>query len=133
MSISPIEDQSAGRGKGARSLRDVVNAIDNKSDLKNYISSHSSKVPAKPADIKYEQHRVSRTGDTLLHLKLIDAVPTSTRAPDPGPNPPSAGNTKHIFIQTRPSTTTRWANATTYFREKPKPQFTRAATCPSDT
>jgi len=41
-----------------RSLRDQVAQIDNDVDLRNYIISFSNKVPARPAEIVYEQHPV---------------------------------------------------------------------------
>lgn len=39
-----------------KSFRDQVALIDNDGDLRNYITSFSGKVPARPAEIKYEQH-----------------------------------------------------------------------------
>jgi len=41
-----------------KGLRDQVAQIDNEVDLQIYIMSFSDKVPAKPAEIKYEQHPV---------------------------------------------------------------------------
>jgi len=39
-----------------KSLRDQVALIDNDGDLRNYITSFSGKIPARPAEIKYEPH-----------------------------------------------------------------------------
>ncbi|KAF2757501.1 RhoGAP-domain-containing protein [Pseudovirgaria hyperparasitica] len=41
------------------SMRDFANLVDNEKDLNSYILSHTSKVPAKSPDIKYEKHPVS--------------------------------------------------------------------------
>ncbi|KAF2718131.1 RhoGAP-domain-containing protein [Polychaeton citri CBS 116435] len=49
----PTEDNLAGR---QRSMRDLVYDIDNDRDFHNYVSSHANKIPARPSEIKYEQH-----------------------------------------------------------------------------
>jgi len=57
--ISPIknEDDSAG---GALSMRDMVSQIDNERDFQTHITSHTSTVPPKPAEIRYEKHPVCK-------------------------------------------------------------------------
>ncbi|KAI0897424.1 RhoGAP-domain-containing protein [Annulohypoxylon nitens] len=55
--ISPLKSATQP-GQHSRSLKEVVQAIDNKKDLQNYIISYHSKVPARSSDAKYERNPV---------------------------------------------------------------------------
>ncbi|KAI2780270.1 RhoGAP-domain-containing protein [Daldinia loculata] len=55
--ISPLRTV-AQPGQHSRSLKEVVQAIDNKKDLENYLISVHSKVPAKSSEPKYERNPV---------------------------------------------------------------------------
>jgi hypothetical protein len=55
LNVSPLKN---GEQK-ARSLREVVYAIDNEKDLRSYLGSFASKVGRQNAEIKYERHPVS--------------------------------------------------------------------------
>lgn len=57
LSISPFKGIENEQGS-QRSLRDVVSAIDNEVDLNYYIAGQATKVPPKPAEIKYERNAV---------------------------------------------------------------------------
>lgn len=54
LAVSPLTDSNGPRTQ--RSLRDLVIDIDNEKDFHSYISSHASKIPARPSEIRYEQH-----------------------------------------------------------------------------
>ncbi|OBT73735.1 hypothetical protein VF21_07145 [Pseudogymnoascus sp. 05NY08] len=58
MSVSPLKDQAGEAGKTTRSLREAILDINNEGDLNYFIASHSSQVPPRPAEIKYERHPV---------------------------------------------------------------------------
>ncbi|OBT99219.1 hypothetical protein VE01_02590 [Pseudogymnoascus verrucosus] len=58
MSVSPLKDQAGEGGKTTRSLREAILDINNEGDLNYFIASHSSQVPPRPAEIKYERHPV---------------------------------------------------------------------------
>ncbi|KAI1779284.1 RhoGAP-domain-containing protein [Hypoxylon cercidicola] len=55
--ISPLKSV-AQPGQHSRSLKEVVQAIDNKKDLENYVLSYHSKVPPKSSELKYERNPV---------------------------------------------------------------------------
>ncbi|KAI1408566.1 RhoGAP-domain-containing protein [Hypoxylon sp. FL1857] len=55
--ISPLKSATQP-GQHSRSLKEVVQAIDNKKDLENYITSFHSKVPARSSEPKYERNPV---------------------------------------------------------------------------
>ncbi|KAI8966079.1 RhoGAP-domain-containing protein [Daldinia sp. FL1419] len=55
--ISPLKNATQP-GQHSRSLKEVVQAIDNRKDLENYIVSVHSKVPAKTSEPKYERNPV---------------------------------------------------------------------------
>ncbi|KAI1479775.1 RhoGAP-domain-containing protein [Daldinia eschscholtzii] len=55
--ISPLKTVTQP-GQHSRSLKEVVQAIDNKKDLENYIISVHSKVPARSSEPKYERNPV---------------------------------------------------------------------------
>lgn len=54
LAVTPLSDGTGPRTQ--RSLRDLVVDIDNEKDFHNFISSHQSKIPARPSEIRYEQH-----------------------------------------------------------------------------
>lgn len=55
--VSPLKGQNIDEGQ--RSLRDVLNQIDNAKDLHNHLLSFSGKTGIKPIDFKYERNPVS--------------------------------------------------------------------------
>lgn len=60
--ISPLSTQNdSGQ---ARSLRGIVQSIENGRDLNDYLASHASKLGPKPTEIRYQPHpvRLSRYG-----------------------------------------------------------------------
>lgn len=78
LAISPMKD-SDGEQSG-RSLQAVVAAIDNDRDMNYYIASYASKVPPKPAEIKYERHSV------LNPVVQPQPPPQTQRQSEPMPN-----------------------------------------------
>jgi len=59
VAISPIKDEIDSTG-GPLSMRDMMSQIDNERDFQTNITSHTSTVPPKPAEIRYEKHPVRR-------------------------------------------------------------------------
>ncbi|KAI2466766.1 RhoGAP-domain-containing protein [Annulohypoxylon bovei var. microspora] len=55
--ISPLKSATLP-GQHSRSLKEVVQSIDNKKDLQNYITSFHSKVPVRSSEAKYERNPV---------------------------------------------------------------------------
>ena len=55
--VSPLKGQN--NDEGQRSLREILNQIDNAKDLQVYLLSFSGKTGAKAADFKYERNPVS--------------------------------------------------------------------------
>lgn len=55
--ISPLKSVTQP-GQHSRSLKEVVQGIDNKKDLENYIISFHSKVPPQSLEAKYERNPV---------------------------------------------------------------------------
>ncbi|KAI0172519.1 RhoGAP-domain-containing protein [Hypoxylon sp. FL1284] len=55
--ISPLKNVGQ-LGQHSRSLKEVVQAIDNKKDLENYVLSFHGKVPARSSEPKYERNPV---------------------------------------------------------------------------
>lgn len=62
--ISPLKSATQP-GQHSRSLKEVVQAIDNKKDLETYVLGFHSKVPMKSSEAKYERNPV-RTGYLML-------------------------------------------------------------------
>ncbi|KAK4609344.1 putative Rho-GTPase-activating protein 7 [Fulvia fulva] len=54
LAVSPLTDNNSSVSQ--RSLRELVMGIDNDSDFHNYIAGHQGKIPARPSEIRYEQH-----------------------------------------------------------------------------
>jgi hypothetical protein len=67
LNVSPLKH---GESK-ARSLREVVHAIDNEKDLSNYLGSFANKVGRQNAEIKYERHPVSLIRLMFLRILII--------------------------------------------------------------
>lgn len=57
--ISPIKLPGSDSTPLGRSLRVAVSSVDNDKDLNDFISAQYPKVPARPAEIKYERNPVS--------------------------------------------------------------------------
>ncbi len=56
LSISPLKTDLK---PSARSLREIVTAIDNEKDLNSYLGGFHSKVPPRSGEPKYDRHPVS--------------------------------------------------------------------------
>lgn len=88
--ISPLRNQQASQ---SRSLKEVIQAVDNGKDLEDYITSFYSKLPPRQSEVKYERHPVlnpqssmSMTNMTQMHQQNL---PQSQPAPPPPPSQPS--------------------------------------------
>lgn len=59
MVVSPVKDGPGAEGSGGPlSLREMVHSIDNERDFQHYVVSHTSNVPSRPPEIRYEKHPV---------------------------------------------------------------------------
>ncbi|KAI1766279.1 RhoGAP-domain-containing protein [Hypoxylon sp. FL1150] len=94
--ISPLKSASQP-GQHSRSLKEVVQAIDNKKDLENYVISYHSKVPPRSSEPKYErnpvlnpQQNMSMNQVTQMHQQQPQShsqqqgSPLQTQIPPPG-------------------------------------------------
>ena len=54
LAVTPLTDRDTAGSQ--RSMRDIIYEIDNDTDFHGYIQGHKSKIPARPSEIKYEQH-----------------------------------------------------------------------------
>ncbi|KAK5114234.1 hypothetical protein LTR85_010299 [Meristemomyces frigidus] len=52
LTVSPL----SGENSGQKSLRDIIYDIDNDKDFHAYVGGHAGKIPARPSEIRYEQH-----------------------------------------------------------------------------
>lgn len=71
LSISPLKAQK-GQQQGqsdARSLREIVLAINSESDLNDFLSANHSKVPPRSGEPRYERHPVCLSPDFLAFLQ----------------------------------------------------------------
>jgi len=68
LNISPMSQNP--QGAPARSMRQVVSAIDNERDYSNFITSYHNKVPARVSEIKYERNPVSLEVYIFQHAVL---------------------------------------------------------------
>jgi Rho GTPase-activating protein RGD1 len=75
LAVSPLP------GGETKSLRDIIQGIDNDSDFHHFIAAQSAKVPARPSEIRYEQHH------TLAPKTQMPA----SRNVSGGPQTPSGG------------------------------------------
>lgn len=58
--VSPLRSPSEPPS-GPPSMRELISRIDNDRDFHSYVTSHTSSVPPRPTEIKYEKHPVSNT------------------------------------------------------------------------
>ncbi|KAI1454312.1 RhoGAP-domain-containing protein [Annulohypoxylon moriforme] len=89
--ISPLKSATQP-GQHSRSLKEVVQAIDNKKDLQNYIISFHSKVPIKSSEAKYERNPVLNPQQNLS---------TSQMTQLPQQRPPSQTQRQESPLQTQ--------------------------------
>ncbi|KAI0476163.1 hypothetical protein GGR56DRAFT_641457 [Xylariaceae sp. FL0804] len=98
--ISPLK-RATLPGQPSRSLKEVIQAIDNQKDLQNYITSFHSKLPAKVAEPKYERNPVLNPQQNISLNQMTPAhhqqnpsqsqppqtqpPPLQTQFPPPGP------------------------------------------------
>lgn len=61
--------------KEDKTLRDIIYDIDNETDFNAYMRGHVNKIPARPSEIKYEQHH------TLMPKTQKPSQPASSQAP----------------------------------------------------
>ena len=61
--------------KEDKTLRDIIYEIDNETDFNSYMRGHANKIPARPSEIKYEQHH------TLMPKTQKPSAPSSSQAP----------------------------------------------------
>jgi Rho GTPase-activating protein RGD1 len=54
LAVTPLTEKDTAGSQ--RSMRDVIYEIDNDTDFHSYIRGHLNKIPARPSEIKYEQH-----------------------------------------------------------------------------
>lgn len=85
--ISPLKSATQP-GQHSRSLKEVVQAIDNKKDLENYIISFHSKVPARSSEAKYERNPVlnpqqNMSLNQMTQIQQQQARPQSQRQGSP--------------------------------------------------
>ncbi|XXH02690.1 hypothetical protein Hte_009073 [Hypoxylon texense] len=94
--ISPLKSATQP-GQHSRSLKEIVQAIDNKKDLENYVISYHGKVPPKSSEPKYErnpvlnpQQNMSLNQVTQIHQQQQrpqsqqQGSPLQTQMPPPG-------------------------------------------------
>lgn len=108
--ISPLKNHQSGQ---SRSLKEVIQAVDNNKDLEDYITSFHSKVPVQTSEPKYERNPVlnpqtnmSMSNMTQMHQQQIrppsQQQPPLPQLPQPsgvqsslsspvGQNPPGYG------------------------------------------
>jgi len=63
--MSPIRDEGDSPSGGPLSMRDMIGQIDNERDFQTYVTSQTSTLPPRPAEIRYEKHPVSWPLHTL--------------------------------------------------------------------
>ncbi|OTA98435.1 hypothetical protein M426DRAFT_325973 [Hypoxylon sp. CI-4A] len=82
--ISPLKSATQP-GQHSRSLKEVVQGIDNKKDLENYIISFHSKVPIRSTEAKYERNPVLNPQQNMSvnQLQQQQGRPGSQRAGSP--------------------------------------------------
>lgn len=103
LAVTPLNDKS-GPG-GGRSLRDVIQEIDNETDFNTYMRGHLGKIPARPSDIKYEQHptlmpktqkptdqRNVSSGFSGPPGQIPPSLSVNTTGPGAGSQPPSTSS-----------------------------------------
>lgn len=90
--ISPLRNQQASQ---SRSLKEVIQAVDNGKDLEDYITSFYSKLPPRQAEPKYERHPVlnpqssmSMANMTQMHQQQNPPTQSQPLPPPPQPQPP---------------------------------------------
>ncbi|WPG98967.1 RhoGAP-domain-containing protein [Acrodontium crateriforme] len=84
LTVSPLNDKDGPASQ--RSLREVIQGIDNESDFNTFIGSHSSKVN-RPTDIQYEQH-------PTLMPKQSQPTPANRTVSSAGPLQPAAAQSQ---------------------------------------
>ena len=101
LSVSPLNAPGSS-GPQPRSLREVVQQIDNEKDLSNYIVSYSSKVPS-VNEIRYQRHPVSSI--TMSGLELTSQTLEPQQAQPSASKPPAAPAAAPGYGQPSPSFT----------------------------
>ncbi|KAI1494578.1 hypothetical protein F5X96DRAFT_676372 [Biscogniauxia mediterranea] len=90
--ISPLKSATLP-GQQSRSLKEVIQAIDNKKDLENYLTSVYTKLPAKSSEPKYERNPVLNPQQNIsanqLHQQPI-RPPSQQHAQEQQPSPSQA-------------------------------------------
>lgn len=90
MVVSPVRNED--EAVGAPSMREMIQRIDNDRDFETYVRGHTSSLPPRPAEIRYEKHPVR----WLLALDLTTVLKLT----------PAAGYGRILSSATTATTTT---------------------------
>lgn len=83
LAVTPLGDGP----KSQQSMRDLIYGIDNGADFNSFVGGHYSKVPARPSEIKYEQHPTlapktqQPAPRSVSTSAATTATPTTSQAP----------------------------------------------------
>lgn len=78
--ISPLKNNEF-TGQHTRSLKEVINAVDNKQDLENYVISFHGRVPLKSSEPKYERNPVLNPQQNISMGQIVQPNQPQTRPP----------------------------------------------------
>ncbi|KAI9740113.1 MAG: hypothetical protein M1818_004864 [Claussenomyces sp. TS43310] len=115
LSVSPLKGHSDDQPAG-HSLRDLFSAINNELDMNYYIAHQASKVPPKPAEIKYERNPVlnpiQNAGPPHIQRQSEPMQPFGPRQGGPGqfpvasPQPQSSAGQNSMSLNSTAQTPT---------------------------
>lgn len=74
LAVSPLTGESGTH----KSLRDVIIDIDNEKDFHSFVGSHANKIPARPSEIRYEQHPTLAPKTQQPTSRNVSGAATST-------------------------------------------------------
>ncbi|KAI1856208.1 hypothetical protein JX265_011720 [Neoarthrinium moseri] len=82
--ISPLKNQSL---QTSRSLKEVIQGVDNNKDLEDYLLSFHSKVPPKSSEPKYERNPVLNPQANISTINTSQMPQQQVRPPSQNPTP----------------------------------------------
>ncbi|ORY67300.1 uncharacterized protein BCR38DRAFT_426629 [Pseudomassariella vexata] len=86
--ISPLKSQSSLPGQHARSLKEVIQAVDNTKDLEDYLLGFYSRVPPKSLEPKYERNPVLNPPTNMSTTPMAQMHQQQSHTqPQPQPRP----------------------------------------------
>ena len=89
--ISPLKNQANGATPQSRSLRDVIQSVDNTNDFNHFILSHTNQARPRIGEIRYEQHPTLRSSkqppSQAPPAQSFASLPMSQQHPLPHQNP----------------------------------------------